>query len=890
MLNFFFSTKVSRAALLLAASMTLLSGCGGGGGGAAGAGTGVIAPTITHTITGTAAYGKPLPIGTVVTVKDSSGAAPIAGLVQDAAGSFSINVTGMAPPLMLMTSGTTMYSILPAFGSTILSSSDNVNITPVTTLVMFELNAGKDPGLAYSSVGFTGWTSKTVIQTTANSVRAALLSKLPTAAAISALNSVPTSVDMMYDPFTANACIAGTAGCTKSPYDTALDSIGTVTAYPSTGSATITPPGAVIAACSALKPCSTVSYAASSAATATVATAASIALSASPPTVKSDGSTTSTITVTALNFANAAIPGITVNMSTDFGILSAASVTTPIGTPLTFTADSSKFNRTATITATAGTVTAQLPVQITGSTVIVGSSGTTLPDDGTAPVTLTITPKDAANSIVPNVTVFLSQTGGTGAVTFTPASGVAVSGVFTSVATGTKAGSVTASISALGVTATTALAVSPAASTFAISGQTLNGAAVAGNPNVTAMKIGDSLAIIVNAPAPAKNVTFATTTGIWNGLTAALTVPVVAGFATATLTTTQAGVATIQVFDQALPATSATLTVGMTSATAASITLQPSPSVLSRSVGTTASTSTLIASVKDALGYPVGGVPVSFSIVNPTGGGETVSPVVVFSAATTAGGLNLGEAHASFTSGSTSTPAGGVQIRASVLGTAVVTEPVGVNLTASGNDATIVIGGTAGSVSFGKATVLAEGGGLTTYIQAMSVLVADANGNPAPLGTVVNLSVWPIAWSTGTACQYDDIVGGFMYGAGNSPLTGTFYNEDVNENLTLDAGEDGARKYYSTGVSVLGGRADGSLTPANSSGGTLPASVSTDASGVATFNLTYPKTSALWITSRIRATTVVQGSSTVGQTAFRLDALAADMTPKCLLGNSPYTF
>jgi len=575
-------------------------------------------------------------------------------------------------------------------------------------------------------------------------------------------------------------------------------------------------------------------------------------------------------------------------MSANTGVLGSATVVTgAAGTAtLTFSSGSSKINRAATITATAGAVSAQIPVQIVGSTVTVNSTGSTLPDDGTSPVTLTVTAKDTGGNIVSGAAVILTKTG-TGNVTLTPSSGTTDdNGQLTVTAAGAAggAGTVTVEADALGATATTALTVSPSATTFAIDQQTLNGAVVADNPAITAMKIGQSLAVRVNAPAAA-NVTFATTTGIWNGTTPVVTVLVVAGKATATLTTTQASVATVQVYDPLASTTTDSLTVGMTSATAASITIQPSPSVVSRSVGTTTGSSTLVAMVRDAAGFPVGDAPVSFSIVNPTGGGETVSPVVVLSAATTAGGLNLGEARASFTSGSSSSGAGGVQIRASVVGTAVATEPVGVNLTSSGNDAAVIIGGTAGSVAFGTATVIATDATNANYVRDMSVLVADSNGNPAPLGTVVNLSAWPIAWSTGGACSVD----------ADTATTGTFYNEDINENLILDAGEDGNRTYYSGGGSVVGGAFNGSSTPTNSAGGTLPATVTTDANGVAAFKLTYTKLSAIWHITRIRARTVVQGSETVGEIVFRLDPTVTDSNPAatppvCLLGNSPYSF
>jgi hypothetical protein len=208
-------------------------------------------------------------------------------------------------------------------------------------------------------------------------------------------------------------------------------------------------------------------------------------------------------------------------------------------------------------------------------------------------------------------------------------------------------------------------------------------------------------------------------------------------------------------------------------------------------------------------------------------------------------------------------------------------------------DAAIVVGGTAGSVAFGQASKIIDAGGTSTiYSFPMSVLVADSNGSPAPLGTVVNISTWPIAWSTGTPCSVD---------VDDGVSKGTFYNEDVNQNLVLDPGEDGTRKYFFTGATgpTGTGTTDGQITPPNSYGGTvistnpadLPGTATTDATGLATFNLTYTKSSALWIIARIRAKALVQGSPSVGQLDWRLEAsLADDNPPTCFLPPSPFNF
>jgi hypothetical protein len=331
--------------------------------------------------------------------------------------------------------------------------------------------------------------------------------------------------------------------------------------------------------------------------------------------------------------------------------------------------------------------------------------------------------------------------------------------------------------------------------------------------------------------------------------------------------------ANVQVFDPAASSTSSALTVAMTAAVAAKITLQASPSLVAKSVGTTSGVSTLVATVQDASGRPVGGAPVAFSIINATGGGESVTPVVAFSALTPSTSLSLGQASATFTSGSLSSGAAGVQIRASVLGTTVQTEAVGTDLTTSGPDATIIIGGTAGSIAFGQATSISTVNNGTNYSLAMSVLVADVNGSPAPKDTIVNLSAWPVAWSTGGSCA----------------ITGTFLNEDANENLVLDAGEDGTRTLISGG-SAGAGAVDGQATPPNSAAGIVPGTLRTDENGVATFDLIYGKSSAIWIVTRIRAKTVVQGTEAVSEVQFRLPALVSDAGPPCILPDSPYNF
>jgi peroxiredoxin len=624
--------------------------------------------------------------------------------------------------------------------------------------------------------------------------------------------------------------------------------------------------------------------------------------------------TSTTITATALSSGNAVIPGEVVSFSTSTGQLIVSSTTTDDNgqATATFSAGASGINRTATITASSGALSSQLPVLIVGSTVSANPvSGTSVPDDGVTTATVTFTALNGGGSPVSGAAFTLTKTG-LGNISYAPTSGTTdQNGRFTVTVTGVPggAGAATLIASALGATGSANITVSTVSTTFAITGLALNGTALTSADtnsfSATAMQISDSLVVTVTAPVPTANVTFVTTMGIWNGVAnqTSVVVPVAGGTASASLTTSSAGQANVQVIDQANSSVSDTLAVSMTAKTAAAITLQASPSVVPKSTGSTTGTSTLIATVTDATGQPVGGAPVSFSIINPTGGGESVSPAVAYTASTLGAGLGLGQARTTFTAGSQSSGQAGVQVRGQVLGaggacpgaTCVATEaniPTPLNQSPSGNDAAIVIGGSAGSVAFGQATALGVNSNATAYVLAMSVMVADSNGNPAPQGTVVNLSLWPIAVSTGGGCAWDpdgkvwdSATAAYVPGNG-----GTFVNEDINENLILDAAEDGTRTRYYAGTWVpAAGTTDTYITPANSVAGTIPGTVTTDASGVATFDLTYPKTSALWTVVRIRGGTVVQSSDSVGEMQFRLGALQSDVSP-CRLNDSPFIY
>ena len=603
--------------------------------------------------------------------------------------------------------------------------------------------------------------------------------------------------------------------------------------------------------------------------TPTTPTAAAIGLGTDVVMVKSDDSNAATITATVLDDKSAVIEGIFVTFSASCdppgascGTLSASSVKTNADgkAAITFrsgTIDQS--NRVITINATASgkSPLTPIPIQVVGSTLTMTSSTTVdIPSDGSVTSVLTVTAKNAGGVPVYNVPVTLSVTG-TGNVILSPTGNTDQSGNISVTVTGARAGTATVEAKGLGAVATYNYTVSgPAVGTFGITSPTVDPASSSTASTLT-------VEVTVPDATVTPNVTFATSIEActWDGPIDRIVTKAVnpaTKKASAVLQSSRAGTTRVQVFDSAASTTEDFLDVAFyaPATDAAQISLQSDVSVLGLSTGGISKTTTLRATVRTSLAMgsqPVGYAPVAFSIANPTGGGESVSPVVTY---TDAAGL----ATATFTSGTASSGAGGVTINAQVAGSGppVLTAP----------PIAIVVGGTAGSVVIGrgsKITVLDT----TTYALPMSVLVADSDGNPVP-GAIVSLGLWPAQYSSGVWFLDASPTVNEPY----APyITGTFDNEDLNQNLTRDPGED------------LNG--DGSLTPPNSAAGTVPATVTTGANGVANFDLVYLKGSAVWIRDRIRATTLALGTETSSSITFTLPAERTESEAGDL-PNSPY--
>ena len=621
---------------------------------------------------------------------------------------------------------------------------------------------------------------------------------------------------------------------------------------------------------------------------------ASISLVASAPSVQSDGNSSITLTVSVLDSGNAAIPNQQVQVAATAGALTASTITTgAVGSAtatVSFSGGANGLNQTAVITASisGSTVTRSIPIAITGSTLTLTSSATAA--IAGLPITLTAAAKNSAGALLSGQTVRFSIASGSGTLSATT---VATGGVGTASTnlTGTAAGTVNVlaewldssnnvTASATGVYTITASAgtafqvTTPATSPFAV--------ALGGSTNVAV-----TVPATINGVA-VSNVRFATTLGTWQSSGLSVTTVSAAAAANQTfLAGNNAGIANVQI--DALNAAgasiaSATLTLALSApaANANNITLVPAPATIPPSSGTNISTSILTATVRDVNNNPVSNAPVQFQLVNPTGSGAQISPVVVLTGDGTNGSV-AGQAQSTYTAGTTSTNQQS-QVRATL-----------VNNTSIQATAAITVGGTAGSIVVGGSTTGTAINNDTAYQLPMSVVVSDSNGN-AVANAVVSVSVWPQSYYKGvrgttdapTSCNMTVIgtsVGGIV-------IPTPFPNEDVNENLILDPGEDRDGPGGFTNSPGFLGSPDGALWPPAASvtaAGLNNGTIVTGSDGTATFSLIYLKAYANWVSARVRASAPVSGTETVTTYVTQLLPSATDaQTTPCVLPDSPF--
>jgi hypothetical protein len=489
-----------------------------------------------------------------------------------------------------------------------------------------------------------------------------------------------------------------------------------------------------------------------------------------------------------------------------------------------------------------------------GTSLIAGSTG----------ATLTATVKDVLGVSISGFTVSFAASDPTILGLSAPTAVTDSSGVATVQVSGLAAGSASINVAALGNVKTQAYTIGVATAVLAVTSPANNAVMVT---NV-------AKSITVSAPS-ASSVTFTTTRGTFASGSSSQNIAVTGGIASAVLTSSQAGTVTVTMNDDLSPSRFASLTLVVSPPVSAAnkILLNASKTTLPMSTvsGNQSSLTLTAQAVKfdGTTSQSVVNVPIEFSMLGGPGAGEFLTPALAYTD-------SAGNAFATFTAGTAATIPNGIVISAKIQGTAVQT-----GASPSGNNVQLTIGGQATSVAFGPSSILGESPDKTLYIQAYSVQVTDANNNPVS-GQTVTLRMRPVAFSLGSACVVAE----------------TYCSEDVNGNGSIDSGEDGTRTPITVDTAgscpavapVAVGMQDGILTPQNSDGGSVPSTVTTDANGVAAFDLTYLKGSALWVVNKLTATVSSNSTETSKSTVFRLAASIPDVGPPCALPASPYSY
>jgi hypothetical protein len=262
---------------------------------------------------------------------------------------------------------------------------------------------------------------------------------------------------------------------------------------------------------------------------------------------------------------------------------------------------------------------------------------------------------------------------------------------------------------------------------------------------------------------------------------------------------------------------------------------------------------------------------VNFATVGDTTGGS----LSVASAQTD----SQGRAQTVYTASTTPSGTSGVNITATVAGTAI-----------SGST-NLTVGGLAVFLSMGTGNQIMESTDKTQFLIPYTIEALDAAGSPVS-GVSITLKVYPLFYGKGQYSLGTTWTQGNAHTPGNAVLFCP--NEDntsaygpANFNGVLDPGEDGCNPNgtdIDTGLPVVSpyscnafGNGNGRLDP----GGTaiaVPGTLVSLSDGSGRFNVVYPEDQALWVTVQLVATATVQGTSNTATATFTLPILASYLT------------
>ncbi|GAB4211873.1 MAG: hypothetical protein Fur007_03060 [Rhodoferax sp.] len=554
---------------------------------------------------------------------------------------------------------------------------------------------------------------------------------------------------------------------------------------------------------------------------------ATIDILASATSMASAATSEVSLLVTVKDANNTAVPNETVTFSASSGTLSGANPapsTDAAGTISTvkLSPGTDQSNRTITVTASAGGVSKSIAIVVSGTTLNVAGPGSALANAGG--LSYTVKAIDSGGKPIPGAVLALSSLLGNALSPQTVTTDT--SGVASFTYTPTIVGNDTITATGLGITATTPVIVGN--EDFAFTAPAASAKLTVGVSNTVSV-----VYKVAGVGVAGKTVTFSTTRGTLGATTATTDAN---GMASTTVTSSTAGPVTLSA---QVDTARTTRDASFVATTPATLVLQANPNaVLPNPSGGNTNQSTLTATVRDANLNPVAGVVVNFTAIQD-GSNGVISPA---SGTTDANGVTSVQ----FIPGALTTAANGVTLRATVQSAPGVF-----------GDATLTVNGDALFISIGRGSTLTVLD-TVTYEKDFSVYVTDANGAPAA-NRAVTLSVYPPTYTKGFLVDNDPDPAVFAWVYSGTETTCP--NEDLNRNGILDPGEDvNGNNKLEPGLPVA----------------LSASSLTTDASGRASFKLRFGKNYALWLDTEITAKALVGGTESAKSIRYFLEMLAED--------------
>lgn len=574
--------------------------------------------------------------------------------------------------------------------------------------------------------------------------------------------------------------------------------------------------------------------------------AASLTLLISGPKLPSDGSSTVTLSALARDANNNVVQNASIVFGASSGSIKVVSSTTDVDglATATLSTGGDPTNRTITVVATdtLSGLTASKTVQV-ADTALSFAGDNTLTVGDTTVVTLFLTDSggraiadqnvnisyDAGLTVLPSTTTVTTNTAGTAALTVTA----------------TTAGTKNITATALGATKTFSIAVAaPGASAFSF---TPAASMVPAETNEPAIGVSRDLEVCLTGVAPlaGHTVTFSSNRGVFSvsGDVAQNVITAASGCASAIISSTIAGSAHVTAKIVSGPSAAA---VGLASSqdiefvatTAASLKLQADPAVVSAGGKTT-----ITATVRDAANNLVKNKTVVFSVTSDPTSGIAPNPV--------SGVTNSsGQVSTIYTGGNTNSGKNDVILRA------IVSDTIGTT-NVSGNT-NVTVASKALHVALGTGNTMSNQN-VTTYKLPYVAIVTDAAGNRVA-NQNVSISVWSYRYRKGEHVATYTPSGAFLRWA--PVYTYECGNEDLNRNGIIDASDNDLN-------------ANGKLEPGNIA--TIASGViTTDAQGLAAFDILYPEQYAYWLDVELEARVGVTGSEDFTRSRFTLTGVDSD--------------